>query len=150
MNKDIEIIEEFFKRDLEFFENFGERAILQNNEIQAIQNLINKNKELDRENQALYESINCDDNTMLARLYQEEKEKNKELEKKQNSLAFKTNNYMNEVLSHNIISKGELKKIREKLSVIADNEYNKYKKSTTTFVNICGIEADIDILLEEK
>lgn len=34
-----------------------------------------KNKKLDRENQALYESINCNDNTMLARLYQEEKEK---------------------------------------------------------------------------
>lgn len=38
-----------------------------------------KNKKLDRENQALYESINCDDKNMLERLYKEEKEKNKEL-----------------------------------------------------------------------
>lgn len=51
------------------------------NAIKTILDLYNKekenNKKLDRENQALYESINCDDNTMLARLYQEEKEKNK-------------------------------------------------------------------------
>lgn len=52
--------------------------------IETILDLYNKeknyNRKLDRENQALYESINCDDNTMLARLYQEEKEKSKLIE----------------------------------------------------------------------
>ena len=51
----------------------------------------------------------------LIDLYNKEKEKNRILEEKQNSLAFKTNNYMNEVLSNNIISKD---KIREKIKVL--------------------------------
>lgn len=39
-----------------------------------------KNKELDLENQALYESINCNDNNMLAREYQKLQESIKNLE----------------------------------------------------------------------
>lgn len=47
-------------------------------------------------------------------LYQQEKEKNKELEENQNRLAFKTNQYMNDVLSNNIVSKDKIKaKIKE-------------------------------------
>jgi DNA repair ATPase RecN len=46
---------------------------------------------------------------------EQEKEKNKELEEKQDRLAFKTNQYMNDVLSNNIVSKD---KIRELLKVI--------------------------------
>lgn len=49
MEEDIKILEEFFKRDVEFFKNLGERAILQDNEIQAIENLIKRNKELEEE-----------------------------------------------------------------------------------------------------
>lgn len=38
-----------------------------------------KNKKLDRENQALYESINCDDNNMLIRFCEQQKQIIKEL-----------------------------------------------------------------------
>lgn len=52
--------------------------------LQALLDLYNeektKNKKLDMENQALYESINCDDKNMLERLYKEEKEKSKKCE----------------------------------------------------------------------
>lgn len=37
-------------------------------------------KKLDRENQALYESINLEDDNMLSRMYQEQKQRIKELE----------------------------------------------------------------------
>ena len=60
------------KRDMFMF------SCEQEETIQGLLELYNKEKEnnrkLDRENQALYESINCDDKTMLERLYKEEKE----------------------------------------------------------------------------
>ena len=70
-----------------------------------------KNKELDRENQALYESINCDDNTMLAKLYQKEKEKNEELT---DEYLIQRDLINAEFLNENYISKDKIKeKIEE-------------------------------------
>lgn len=87
----IDIVKEIKSHQVAFYEPKEHKQILKNYFTQeqrdAIQGLLDlyqaekeNNKELDRENQALYESINCDDNTMLAKLYQKEKEKNKELE----------------------------------------------------------------------
>lgn len=55
---------------------------------------------------------------------QQEKEKNKELEEKQDRLAFKTNLYMNDVLSNNIVSKDKIRAILEeyRYTEIGDTE----------------------------
>lgn len=94
-----------------------------------------KNKELDRENQALYESINCDDNTMLAKLYQKEKEKNKELT---DEYLIQRNLINAEFLNENYISKDKINsKIAEyeeilRSSIIKDD----YKKEVEHIIRV--------------
>lgn len=78
-----------------------------------IQDLKANYKKLDRENQALYESINIEDDNMLIRLYQEQKEENKELENKRKTTM--------EVIGANYIHKD---KIREKIEELKNDEKN--------------------------
>lgn len=92
-----------------------------------------KNKELDRENQALYESINCDDNTMLAKLYQKEKEKNKELT---DEYLIQRNLINAEFLNENYISKD---KIKAKIEEIDNNG-----------LNICNEQLNYQMKLQDE
>lgn len=119
--------------------------------VQGLLDLYNKekenNKELDRENQALYESINCDDNTMLAKLYQKEKEKNKELT---DEYLIQRNLINAEFLNENYISKDKIKAKIEELEK-EKSKYTGYKGleiSRTGLINAQKLV--LQELLEER
>lgn len=116
--------EEIIRKLKDLSENAIEYDWLSWDEIDCIKELLDlynkekeKNKKLDRENQALYESINCEDKTMLERLYREEKEKNKELYSEIDRLqeenkCFKIasqGNFAEEFMKSNYISKDKIK-----------------------------------------
>lgn len=107
--------------------------------IQGLLDLYNKekekNKELDRENQALYESINCDDNTMLAKLYQKEKEKNKELT---DEYLIQRDLINAEFLNENYISKDKIiEKIEEYEEILQSSIIKEdYKKEVEHIIRV--------------
>lgn len=85
-------------------------------------------------------------------LYQKEKAKNKTLEELLQGKLFELYKYYKDLAGTyqgNCISKDKIKAIRQKLNRIANMEFERHRTSTT-FVNICGVEADIIELLEDR
>lgn len=57
MEEDIKILEDYLDRNTQLFEDYGDTAIIQDKEIQALENLIKEYKELEKENKKLKEYI---------------------------------------------------------------------------------------------
>lgn len=74
-----DLLEHNYLEDVSYLREYKDYEMY-NQAIRGLLTLYNnakrKCKQLDRENQAFHESINCNDDTMLARLYQKEKSKN--------------------------------------------------------------------------
>lgn len=77
------------------------------------------NKKLDTENQALYESINCNDDEMLIRQYKKLKVKNSDLELRQAEL-----NGLVDIVKKDYVHKNKIKEIIEELYQFCGEDFD--------------------------